>query len=647
MKSTGLSDMSVPAGFWELSSSHPTVNEMNKQAEHLQLKLKSLPDSPGVYLFKDKRGKIIYIGKAKKLKNRVRSYFGSQDNLDHKTFRLMSQAADFDLMVTDSEVEALILEANLVHEYKPRYNVMLKDDKHFPYVKITTNEPFPRVLVVRRIEKDGASYFGPYTSAKYMRRTVNFLTQLFKIRTCNFVIPHPKGKQYKVCLDYHINRCGGPCEGLQSENEYRELVDGVIMVLAGKSKELIDQLSTKMSKASKGMNYEDAARLRDQIEAIKSVMIKQKVDVGEIVDRDIISVAREERDAIAVVMQIREGALIGRQEFQLTVDIDDTDETIIDTFVSQYYNNQPNIPQELFLPVELTDLKLILAWLKKLKGSAVKIITPQKGEKVRLVGLAARNARLLLDEILIQRKQASDRTSKMVTALKDDLGLSKSPRKIICFDISNTGETDAVGSCVFFENGKPKKSGYRRFRIKGVKGQDDFKMMREVIGRYFFKVRESMMEKGAGPKNGFTERPDLVVVDGGKGQLSSAKAELDYLGFKEQMIIGLAKKLEEVYLPGNSEAIVIAKSSPGLMLLKRARDEAHRFAIEYNRKIRSKRTIKSKLDDIPGIGPAKREALIREFGSVARIKEATVESLTEIRGITPKLAETILVRLSK
>ncbi|MDF1544258.1 MAG: excinuclease ABC subunit UvrC [bacterium] len=618
---------------------------MTSRTERFLLKLKNLPDSSGVYLFRDNRGNIIYIGKAKKLKNRVRSYFSAQAQLNPKTHRMISKAADVDLMVTDSEVEALILEANLIREHKPRYNVMLKDDKHFPYIKITTNEVFPRVLVVRKIKKDGAAYFGPYTSSKYMRRTVTFLSQLFKIRTCNFVIPHPKGRKYKVCLDYRINRCGGPCAGLQTKEEYGELVNGVMMVLSGKSKELVEQLTDKMKEASKGTDFEQAATLRDQIQAIQSVMTRQKVDVGEIVDRDIISVAREEKDAVAVVMQIREGALIGRQEFQLVVDIDEPAEILVETFLSQYYNHQPNLPGEVHLPLEIPNLKLISTWLKRMRGGRVKLFTPQKGKKVRLVDLAARNARLILDEILIQKRQATERTSKMVTALKDDLGLNKSPRALVCFDISNTGETDAVGSCVLFENGKPKKSGYRRFKIRGVTGQDDFKMMREIIGRYFFKVRESIMEKSLDDTKRI-DQPDLVIVDGGKGQLSSAKAELDFLGFKDQPIIGLAKKLEEVYFPGRSDPTVIAKSSPGLMLLKRARDESHRFAIEYNRKVRSKRTVKSELDNISGIGPAKRMGLLKKFGSVAEIEKASAEQLAEVKGITAKLAAEILKELN-
>ncbi len=601
---------------------------MKKPAPELELKLKNLPKSPGVYIYKNADGKIIYIGKAKILRNRVRSYFHASRNHDPKTARLVSQVADVELMVTASEVEALILEANLIREHKPRYNVDLKDDKHFPYIKVTTNEPFPRVLIVRRLEKDGATYFGPFTRAKGMRKTAALLTRLFKIRSCNLTIPHPTGKKQKVCLDYHIKRCAGPCEDLQTQEEYSEGVDAVLMVLAGKSRSLIERLERKMQAASKALDFEEAAERRDQIEAIKGTMVKQHVDVGEVVDRDIISIAREGRDAVAVVMQVREGVLIGRQDFQLSADVEEKDENVLETFVTQYYNHQPNLPDEVFLPMELEDLKLLREWLKKIRGSAIKVHTPKIGEKVRLVDLAAANARLLLDELLIQKRGQAERTSKMVTALKDALHLSRSPRRVVCFDISNTGEMDAVGSCVYFENAKPKKTGYRHFKIKGTKGQDDFKMMREVIGRYFFRINE----EGAEP-------PDLVVVDGGKGQLSSALAELTYLGFSDQPLISLAKRLEEVYVPGVSDSITIPRSSPALMLLKQLRDEAHRFAITYGRKVRSKRTIRSELDDIPGIGPKKRELLLSTFGSVKRIREASIEELTALRGITPELAE--------
>jgi len=604
---------------------------MRSASPQLQLKLKNLPTSPGVYMFTNAQGKIIYIGKAKNLRNRVRTYFQSARNLDRKTRRMVSRAVDFDLMLTDTEIEALILEANLVREHKPRYNVDLRDDKHFPYIKVTTNEPFPRVLIVRRLEKDGATYFGPYTNSKAMRRTVALLTQLFAIRTCDFVLPSSK---VKLCLDYQIKRCFGPCEGWQSQEDYAESVNAVIMVLSGKSQSLIDRLEEKMQAASEALEYEEAARCRDQIEAVKALMFKQKVDVGQKVDRDIIALAREGRDGVAVVMQIREGALIGRQDFQLSADVDDSDKIVLETFLQQYYNHQPNLPEEIHLPFEPSNAKLLKAWLKELKGGAVRVQAPQKGEKLKLLDLASANARLLLDELLIQKKKQSERTSKMVTALKDELKLAHSPRRIVCFDISNTGETDAVGSCVYFENARPKKSGYRHFRIKGVRGQDDYRMMREVIGRYFHRLRKEEQTP-----------PDLVVVDGGKGQLSSALAELRSLGFEDQPVIGLAKRLEEVFVPEVSAAIVINRSSPALLLLKQVRDEAHRFAITYGRKVRTKRTIKSALDDIPGIGPAKRTALLKHFGSLTRIKHATVEELMEVKGINEKLVKVLKDRL--
>jgi excinuclease ABC subunit C len=600
----------------------------------LALKLKNLPTSPGVYMFMNARGKIVYIGKAKNLRNRVRSYFQTTNIIDAKTERMISQVVDFDLMATANEIESLILEANLVHEHKPRYNVRLKDDKHFPYIKITTNESFPRMLIVRRLEKDGSTYFGPYTNVKAMRRTFALLTRLFRIRSCSLVIPAPPGKHHELCLDYHINRCGGPCVGLQSQQEYGELVNAVIMVLSGKAKKLVQRLTERMHAASEALEFEDAKQYRDQIEAIKALMIKQSADVGEVIDRDIISIAREGEDAVAVVMQIREGVLIGRQDFQLSAEIEDSDATVLETFVTQYYNHQPNLPEELFLPLEIPGVKLIEQWLRKLKGSRIKVLTPKIGEKTKIVELAATNARMLLDELLIQKRTQTERTSKMVTCLKDELKLPASPRTMVCFDISNTGETDAVGSCVYFENGKPKKKEYRHFRIKGVVGQDDFRMMREVVGRYFYRVREEDKTP-----------PDLVVVDGGKGQLSSTLAELESLGFQQQPVISLAKRLEEVYLPGMRDPITISRSSPALLLLKQIRDEAHRFAITYNRKVRGKRTLKSALDDVPGIGPAKRDLLLTTFGSVERIKSLSVDELAEVKGITRPLAERILQKL--
>jgi excinuclease ABC subunit C len=605
---------------------------MTVRHPNLELKLQNLPTNPGVYLFLNAKGKPIYIGKAKNLRNRVRTYFQSAGPEAERTRRMVAQVVDLDLIVTENEIESLILEANLVHEHHPRYNILLKDDKHFPYIKIT-NEPFPRVLVVRRFEKDKAAYFGPYTSSKGMRRTLSFLTGLFKIRTCNFQIPPPPGKELKVCLDYRINRCLGPCEGLQTQESYAEAIKAVKMVLSGHGRQLLEELAAKMHAASSSLHFEDAKALRDQIEALESVMFKQSVDAGEVVDRDIVATARDGNDGVAVVMQIREGILIGRQEFRLAADTVETDSIVVETFLKQYYNHQPNLPDEIYVPHEIPEVRLLESWLRRIKGSKVEIRTPKVGDKTRLLDLAARNASLLLDEVLIQKRQVSERTSKMVTALKDELKLTRSPRRMACFDISNTGESDFVGSCAYFDNGKPLKNQYRHFKIKDATGQDDFTMMRQVVGRY---LREEKLVP-----------PDLLVVDGGKGQLSSALAELKSLGFEEQPVIALAKRLEEVYLPGLSGPITIPRGSPALMLLKRIRDEAHRFAVTYNRKVRQKRTITSQLDDIPGIGPARREALLKHFGSVQRIKEATVDEIAAVKGIHRKLAEEVKRVLSQ
>jgi len=598
--------------------------------EVLKLKLKNLPTSPGVYLYRNKDRRIIYIGKAKNLRNRVRTYFSSPGSHDPKTKRLVKAIVDFELVVTDSEVEALILEANLIKEHHPRYNINLKDDKHFPYIKVSINEPFPRITIVRRIAKDGARYFGPFTNSKGMRKTVKFLCRLFRIRTCNLTIPHPSGKKQKVCLDYQIGRCLGPCEEFQSEKDYRKSIDAVLMFLSGRSMTLIEKLKKSMVQQSKRMKFEEAAHTRDQIEALQSIFDRQKVDAGKVVNRDIISYAREGRDTVVVTFQVREGILIGRQHFQLRSELEDIETEIISAFIRQYYNRLPNYPQELYLPVLLPDESLIKKWLNGLSKRRIKVFTPQKGEKLQLVDMAASNARLLLDEILIQKQKQKERLTGSVLALKDDLHLLNSPRRIACVDISNTGESDAVGSLVYFINGRPQKTEYRHFKIKQVKGQDDFAMMREVVGRYFFRLKKE--NKSA---------PDLLVVDGGKGQLSSVVKEIKSLGFDKQLIIGLAKKFEEIYFPDSKEPRTISKSSPGLRLLKQVRDEAHRFAIEYNRKVRSKRTIKSWLDKIEGIGPKRRTILLKSFGSVKKIKEATVEDLSEVKGIPKNVAEII------
>ncbi|MEE9442671.1 MAG: excinuclease ABC subunit UvrC [candidate division Zixibacteria bacterium] len=600
---------------------------MNKK---LKIKLKNLPKEPGVYMMKNSRGKIIYIGKAKNLKNRVKSYFQSRGSADFKTAVLVTQVDDIELLVTDSEIEALILEANLVKEHKPRYNVNLKDDKRFPYLKLTINEPFPRLLVTRRVLRDGARYFGPYTNSAGMRRTLKFLMRHFGIRSCNYEIPSPTGRKYKICLDYHIGRCAGACVDEETPEEYKKHVDAVIMFLSGRQSDLIGSLNQRMNKASNDTRFEEAARLRDTIEAMESVWRRQKVDVAQNINRDVIAYAREDKDAVAAVMQIREGILIGRQDIQLKVSPDISEEDLLSGFLKQFYNHAENLPEEIFLPLKIAEEKLIEKWLSKSKRMKIKILTPQRGEKVKLVSMAETNARLVLDEMLLQKKKYNERIPASAAALRKVLRLDKAPQSISCFDISNLGRSDKVASLVYFEKGKPRKSEYRHFKIKSVKGQDDFAAMREVFIRYVVRRKEENKPL-----------PDLMMVDGGKGQLSIAVEVLRQHKLENQPIIGLAKKLEEVFIPHKSAPVYIPRNSPALNLLKRVRDEAHRFAITYHRKLRKKRTIKSELDDIPGVGPSRRKVLLKHFGSVKKIKTASIEEVASLKGIPLKLAQNI------
>lgn len=601
----------------------------------LQTKIANLPASPGVYLFRSSRGVVIYIGKAKSLKNRVRTYFQKTASADIKTRQLVSRIADFELIVTDTEIEALILEANLVKEHRPRYNIILKDDKHYPYIKVTTNEPFPRTLVVRRIEKDGARYFGPFTSAAAMRKSLKYISQLFKIRTCDLVLPHPQGKTYKVCLDYQIGRCGGPCENFQTQEDYAESVEAVTLFLAGRGRRLTGELEEKMYAAAESSDFEKAAELRDQINSLKGLTERQKVDVAQKVDRDVIVIAVEDGEGVVVVLQIRDGVLIGRQEFGLKPGELATPADALREFLGQYYNQQPNLPREVYLPFSVADRELLSSWLSDMCGAKVAIIVPQKGEKRKLIEMAETNARLLLGEALLRRRGYREKIAPMVKLLQEALSLDSPPNTISCFDISNTGVTDAVGAMSYFKKGKPFKGEYRKFKIKTVSGQDDYAMMREVVGRYFFRRQKE--------SKAF---PDLVVIDGGRGQLNAAVAELESLKISDQPIIGLAKRLEEIYFPDRDQPITIPKNSPALSLLKQVRDEAHRFGVDYNRQIRSKRTITSKLDSIKGVGPAKRQALLKKFGSVKKIGEATIGVIQETPGLNLALAERIKKHLS-
>jgi excinuclease ABC subunit C len=593
----------------------------------VQSKLENLPARPGVYLMKDRSGKVIYVGKAKSLRNRVRAYFQDSPPYHPRMSALVSKISDFDILATDSEMEALILEANLVKEHKPRYNVNLKDDKRYPYIKVT-DEPFPRVLVVRRVKKDKARYFGPYTNVKAMRQTLRLLRKIFPVRSCNWTLP--SSRRIKLCLDYHIKRCLGPCEGKVSQEDYGEIIRSVLLFLSGKNKLLLEQLQKKMSRFSAEEEFEKAAGLRDQIQALETVMEKQKVADTEQVDRDIIAFARHRKDVSVVALQIREGVLIGRQNFHLTALEDSRDSEILSTFLRRYYMHSSVVPPEIILPAEAADGEMIQTWLSAKREGRSRIIVPQRGEKVRLLEMAGYNAQLSLDELLLQRSEAKKKVPPAIRSLEKDLYLPVPPRRIAAFDISNLGSKDAVGSLVFFQDGHPKKSQYRRFRIRTVDGQDDFAMMSEVVRRYFTRLSEEKKQY-----------PDLILIDGGKGQLSSAMETLRTLRIKDQSMVALAKRLDEVFLPGKTDPLMIPKGSGSLKLLQRIRNEAHRFAVEYHRKLRKKRTVKSELDRIPGIGPARRRALLEHFRSVERIRTADSEELLKVNGIHKGVARKV------
>jgi len=594
-------------------------------------KLAVLTDRPGVYMFKDASGTIIYVGKAKNLRNRVRTYFRNEAPDHPRVAAMQEKIADLDILSTDSEIEALILEANLIKEYKPRYNVSLKDDKRYPYIKVTTNEPFPRMLVVRRMRKDGARYFGPYTNVKGMRETIKMLGRVFQIRACNLVIPSPTNRKYRVCLDYYIKRCPGPCEDKISEDGYSALIDAACLFLEGKEETLITGLAARMEAAAEAMQFEEAAAWRDKLRAVESVRHKQKVSAGVVVDRDVLALARAGRIVSAVALQIRDGLLIGRQAFQLAADEADADDEVLTAFLKQYYLHSPSIPDEIYLPFHCDEEDLIADWLGEERRRSVKLYFPQRGERYELLEMAQTNAKLMLNELLTQKAATAVRIPDAVYQLQRDLRLKSPPRSIGAFDVSNLGETDPVGSLVYFRDGKPLKREYRKFKIKTVVGRNDFAMIGELVSRYF----SNLVEDGS-------EFPDLVLIDGGVGQLSAACRALDALNITDLPVIGLAKRLEQVVLPGDGGGagpmLSIPKASPSLRLLQRVRDEAHRFALTFQKARRKQRVIQSELDSIPGIGPSRRQALLSAFGSVAQIAATSLEDLKSKGGLDKRSA---------
>ncbi len=593
-----------------------------KTNREIEEKLVSLPKKPGIYQFKDEKGTVIYVGKAINLRSRVMSYF--REKVDSpKTAALVKRISDLEVIVTENEIEALVLENNLIKQFSPRYNVLLKDGKSYPYIRVT-NEPYPRVFATRDIVRDGSKYFGPYTDVKSMRQSLRMINKIFKIRSCKYHIDDDviRAGKIKVCLDYHIKKCDGPCEGLISEKDYGEMVNHVVQVLRGKTDELISKLESEMNSAAENLDFEKAAEIRDKIEKLKVYTSKQKVVSVDNEDRDIISVAGEDKDAACTILNIRSGKLVGKKQLKLSVNLKQNESEIIAEALRFYYSEFVDIPHEILLEKKPENEEMLIKWLNSKSERKVKFVIPQReGEKKSLLRMCRQNAILMLKDIQLQRMKKEGDIPHVITALKRDLHLKKPPVKIECFDISNIQGTDTVASMVVFVNGKPKKSLYRKFIIKSVSGPDDFASMEEVIER-----RYSRLVKENQPF------PDLIMVDGGKGQLSSAVKILKNLGVNNQEIIGLAKRLEEVYLPGIADPQSIPKTSSSLKLLQHVRDEAHRFAITFHRQRRSKRTLTSELLEIKGVGKKIAEKLLTHFNSIDEIRKAEVDELAEVIG---------------
>jgi len=592
--------------------------------------IKGLPARPGVYLFKDARGNILYVGKAVSLKHRVNSYFGAGQKLTPKIGRMVANIADLEYFVTGSEQEALILELNLIKRHHPRYNVRLKDDKTFPYLKIDLGEDWPRVHITRRLEENGGRYFGPFASARSIRRTLKLLKGIFPFRSCSRPIT---GTDSRACLEYDIGHCLAPCIGSVSRREYAEVIRQVILFLEGKQERVVRQLKARMEQAAGAMDYERAARLRDQIQAVEQVVEGQRIAATVKGEQDIIAFVEDKEQAYVQVFFIRGGKLIGRESFLLQGTSDEEPGRIMSSFIKQFYASAPHIPPLLLLQHPVEDAAMLQEWLQAKRGSRVKIQVPRRGNKKQLVGIVAENARQGLAQLKIKQLASPKNVSAALEEIQRELDLPRLPARIEGYDISDIQGAAAVGSMVVFEQGRPRPSHYRRFKIKTVAGIDDYAMLAEVLKRRF--------KRGGDASGGWAAVPDLVLIDGGRGQLNAARAVMKEMGADSIPAAGLAKENEEIFIPQKSKPVILPRSSPSLQLLQRLRDEAHRFALGYHRGLRKKETFASALDTIPGIGPKRKRALIRRFGSVSAIREAPLEELAAAKGMTQSLAEKI------
>ncbi len=598
-------------------------------------KIGRLPRKPGVYLFKGPGGEVLYVGKAADLRARVRSYAVAPGSLPHKTSVLVRKADDLDYIVTSSEVEALLLESNLIKEHDPRFNVILRDDKSYPYIKVTLREDYPRVYVTRRVVQDGARYFGPYTHVKHLRRNLALLKDLFPVRSCRYDLLRERPP--RPCLDYHIHRCDAPCVEYVSRDEYRAMIDEVVRFLGGDTRAAERVVERRMAAASGRLDFERASQYKRQLDQLAEIREGQRMTSLSGDDRDVVGLARAGDEAVGVVLRVREGRVLDQDRTVLGRVEEAEDAEVLGLFLTRVYARAEEPPPEVLLPFDFSDRALLEEAVRERAGRAVRFRVPRRGDKARQVELAGKNARLQLEERRLREERASERAADAVLELQAALRLRRIPRRIACVDISTIQGTDSVGSIVTFENGKPRKAGYRRFRIKYlVEGQDDFAMMAEVVERYF----KGLLDHDE-------PLPDLLVVDGGKGQLGAARGVLEEIGALSDLdTISLAKREEEIYLPVVRDPVWLPRRSPALQLVQHIRNEAHRFAITYHRTLRSKRTIVSDLDAVPGIGPRRRAALLVHFGSVERIREAPVEEIARVPGFSATLAERIKAKLA-
>ncbi|RQD75595.1 MAG: excinuclease ABC subunit UvrC [Candidatus Syntrophonatronum acetioxidans] len=605
----------------------------------------NLPDKTGVYLFKNKRGEVIYVGKALSLRNRVRSYFQKSRHGGPKVEAMVGHVEEVDYIVTGSEVEALILENSLIKQYKPRYNAHLKDDKDYPYLKLTLEEEYPRLVLTRKLEKDGSRYFGPYTNVTALRSTLKTLKKIFPLRSCQGEVS--PGSKERPCLNYHMHYCFAPCRGKISPEAYQKLAKDLILFLEGRQEKLFKKMEKDMKEASEKLQFERAAALRDKFLALQGVVSRQKVVSPRLKDQDVVGYARGEGESCLQVLLIREGKIVGKEKFMLTKTRDMEEGEILTVFLKQYYSSSSFLPGEIIVPLEIEDREVLESWLSQRKGKKVSFHRPQRGLKKEILDMAMDNARFFLKA----EKENMEKRDKMLKKLGEDLGIKKAPHRIEGFDVSNLYRKEIVASMVVFEDGLPAKENYRRFKIEGFEKPDDYKALKEALTR---RLKGALREEGEikegflrEDKTKFLPLPDLVIIDGGKGQLKGAGEVLKDLGVNNISLISLAKGEEYIFLPGQREPLVLPRNSSTLKLIQQVRDEAHRFALAYHRNLRDRDTVNSLLEEIPGIGKKRQKVLLTYFGSLEKIRKASREELLQVPGLDKKTAETVYYHFQK